>query len=119
MPVTPVRQSLRIFQGSTLQHRWVYQDEAGDPIDLTDYKARLQVRDEWYSTTNHIDATSENGLLIINAPEGTIDLLVSATETEDLDFDSANFDLELIHPDEVTVDKLAYGTVKLVREVTR
>lgn len=119
MPVIPVRETLKIYQGATYQKRWKYVTADGAVIDLTDYTARLQIRDDPEAPETHVDATTENGKMVISAEDGTIDLLVSATETSDLAFETAQYDLELIHPDGVTVDKLALGTVKLVREVTR
>lgn len=119
MPVIPVKDTLKIFQGATFQHRWKYVDSDDNVINITGYSARLQVRERWEASAKLIDATDGNGKLVIVGASGTIDLLLTATETALLDFDSAVFDLELLHSDAVTVDKMAYGPVQLVREITR
>ena len=38
------RYSFVIEQGSTTDFEIIYKDSAGDPIDLTDYQARMQIR---------------------------------------------------------------------------
>lgn len=119
MPVTTVRQTLHMYQGATYQHRWRYLDEDDNVIDLTGYTVRLQVREGTDSDTALIDATTENGLIVTDTINGVIDLIVPAADTTVLDFDCGVFDLELVHPDTITVSKLAYGNVKMTREITR
>ena len=45
MSRTPANYSITVVRGSTWEESFDYTDEAGQPIDLTGYEARMQVRE--------------------------------------------------------------------------
>jgi hypothetical protein len=112
---------LTIEQGATFRHTlFVKQGEGANApaADLTSYTARMQIRTEVNSTTVLIALTTENGRITITPLTGRLDLLISATDTAALAFESGVHDLEIVSSGgEVT--RLVQGKVKLSREVTR
>lgn len=93
------------------------------PKDLTGYKARMHIRKTLTADPPILTLTTENGRITLNASEGRIRVSITAADTADLDFAAAVYDLELIEPglteaDDV-VTRLAYGDVKLSKEITR
>ena len=76
-----------------------YQDASKQPIDLTGYTARLQIRAKVSSTEFALELTEASGLTL-GGPAGTIDIALTPTQTEsDLDgLKSAVYDLELTSP---------------------
>jgi len=122
------RYSFAIEQGATTKFEIQYTDGAGDPIDLTNYSARMHIRETYDSAstilamTNVLDSdgTGLNLNGISNTQplsEGKIGVYISATVTAAFDFSQAVYDLELVNGTEVI--RLIQGTVKLSREVTK
>lgn len=122
--------SFAIEQGSTVDFEIAYKDSNGDPIDLTDYQARMQIRpskgsDTVYLTLSSSFTTDGTGLHMsgsgdLNPPtSGTIGIFIAATTSSLLDFNEAVYDLEIVtgslYP---TVTRLLEGSVKLLKEVT-
>lgn len=110
--------NLTIEQGATFTKTLVWKDSNGDPIDLSGYTARMQIRRTITSCDVLVDATTENGKITLTPEEGKIDIRLEAAETEALDFREAVYDLELQSADGF-VTRLVQGTVELSLEVTR
>lgn len=91
--------------------------EYNEPVDLTGYTARMQIRAKLDDTTVIKELTTENGGIVINNTTKTIQLVISATDTAAFSFNSAVYSLELVVAS--TVIPFAGGTVSLVKEVTR
>ena len=112
---------ISIEQGATFRHTLLVKQGEGDSApaaDLTSYTARMQIRADLAATDPLISLTTENGGLTITALLGKIELLISATATAALVFDSGVYDLELVSAGgEVT--RLVQGKAKLSRGVTR
>jgi hypothetical protein len=120
--------SFTIEQGATTNFQVVYKDANGDPIDLTGYQARMQIRKSLQSAevvcslSSSLD-TDGTGLNLSgsagNLPlsSGSIGIYISAASSSNFDFAAAVYDLELEKNSEVV--RLLQGTVKLDREVTR
>jgi hypothetical protein len=76
MSRTPASHALPVVRGSTWEDEFTYTDEDDADIDLTGYEARMQVRTTagayGTSTTDTLllELTTENGLLVIDTPEG-------------------------------------------------
>ena len=87
------------------------------PVDLTGYTARMHIRATLESTTALVTLTTENAGITLGGAAGTIIPLILATATDDLTFDTAVYDLELISG--TTVTRLLSGNVTLSKEVTR
>jgi len=122
--------SFAIEQGSTVDFEISYKDSNGDPIDLTDYQARMQIRPSKGSETVYLTLSSSladdgtglnmSGSTGLNPPtSGTIGIYISANSSSLLDFNEAAYDLEIVtgsvYP---IVTRLIEGSIKLLPEVT-
>jgi hypothetical protein len=120
--------SFSIEQGATTSFQVVYKDANANPVDLTGYHARMQIRETIASSTvicslsssREADGTGLNlsgstGLLPLAS--GSIGIYISAASSSGFTFDTAVYDLELVSGSEVT--RLLQGTIKLDKEVTR
>ena len=92
--------------------------EYQQPVVLTGYTARMQLRAKIDDTTTIDEYTDVNGKIVIDTSGYTILILVDAVTTAGYTFSSAVYSLELVSPTNV-VTQLAYGTITLVKEVTR
>jgi hypothetical protein len=92
--------------------------EYNEPVNLTGYTARMQLRTKVDSTDTLAEYTTENGKLVINTTDCTISFNVSATETAGYTFTTAVYNLELVSAGGI-ITPLAEGTITLVKEVTR
>ena len=114
--MTPGKVNFLCPQGSTFNRLLTYKiDDV--PINLTGYSSRLQVRETHYSDDIITSLTSGNGITL-GGSAGTIDILISASETTN--FNSGNFvyDLE-IESLNGTVNRLIEGSFIVTPEVTR
>lgn len=92
--------------------------EYNQPVDLTGFTARMQLREKLDSTTPLVELTTENNGIVIDNTNKNISLYVSATATAALTFSTAVYSLELVSAGgEVTT--LINGTITLLKEVTR
>ena len=115
--MTAVTLNIVIEQGITYKQSLIWQDEFGVVIDLTNYTARMQVRNKLESKDPLISITDASGITL-GGVAGTIAILVSSTVTDAIENISGVYDLELIDSaGEVT--RLIEGTVTFVRGVTR
>ena len=120
--------SFTIEQGATVDFEIAYKDSSGNPIDLTGYQARMQLRpspgsDILYLTLSSslkADGTDLNlsGSSGLKPPtSGTIGVYISAVSSSQLSFDLVSYDLELASSNG-TVTRLLEGKVKLSQEIT-
>ncbi len=123
-----------IEQGTTVNFRIDYTDSNGDPIDLTGYQARMQIRNEpggslLYATLSSsigIDGTGLNFMptsasVTLPPSSGSIGVMISAISSSLFSFDKAHYDIELISGSGASqhIIRLLQGKVKLSKEVTR
>ena len=92
--------------------------EYNTPIDLTGFKARMQVRSKVDSSTVIIELTTENNYIVINNVNKTINLAIPATITSGFTFSTTVYSLELVSTGG-QVTPFCDGTITLVKEVTR
>lgn len=86
------------------------------PKDMTDYTARMSIKDRVGGTVL-LDLTTENDRILIDNAAKTITLVFEVEDTEGVDWTTGVYDLEMVSADgEVTA--LLTGKVKLVTEVT-
>lgn len=122
------RYSFVIEQGATLNLELQYKDANGNPIDLTGYTGRMQLRPSVDSSTVYLSLTNNlrpdgtglnfSGSSGTNPPtSGSIAIYISAPSSSALTFDTAVYDLELASGPVVT--RLLEGQIKLSKEVTR
>jgi hypothetical protein len=103
-------------QGTTFQRTLTYTLD-NSPIDLSGYSARLQVREAHYSEDPLINIFSGDGITI-SGSAGTIDILISSTDTSAFPAGTHVYDLEIISPSNI-VDRLIEGNFTVTPEVTR
>lgn len=107
---------IEIEQGATFELVFIYQDEQGNPFDLTGMTARMQLRRTYNSPDALLSLTNANGRIIFDPFIGKITLRVSATDTTPLN-GSGVYDLELI--DGATVNRILEGSFKVCAEATK
>lgn len=91
--------------------------EYNQPMDLTGYTARMQLREKLASTTVLDEYTTANGKLVLDNTLKTIKILVDATTTAAYTFSTAVYSLELVGG--TVVNTLVQGTITLEKEITR
>ena len=117
--------SFVIDQGATFERTVRYTDSSGNPVDLSDYGARMQIRPSATSDQIFLNISSTPGVdgsgLTITAPSGTIGIKISAYSSSLFTFGEANYDLELYSGSGATeyVIRLLEGRVKLNKNTTR
>lgn len=92
--------------------------EYNEPVDITNYTARMQLRAKVDDDTVILELTTENGGINIDSINKTITITITPAQTELLTFTSAVYGLELESPGGV-VTPLAVGVITLSKEVTR
>lgn len=107
---------IEIEQGATFELVFIYQDEAGNPIDLTGMTARMQLRRQYKSTDVLIELTTANSRIIFDPFIGKITLRIAAVDTDNLT-GSGVYDLELING--ATINRILEGGFTICAEVTK
>lgn len=91
--------------------------EYNQPVSLTGYTGRMQIRSSLTSDVVILELTTVNSRIIIDDVNDTITIFISAMDTATLDFKSAVYSLELINGSDVI--PFLTGSVTLEKEVTR
>lgn len=127
------RYNFYIEQGATFKTDLAYKDSSGDPIDLTLYTGRMQIRPTVTSDTVYLTLSSSlngdgTGLNFSgsnnNLPptSGTVGVIIASCTSSDLSWSGeAYYDLELYSGsgDCAYTVRLLEGRVRLSNEVTR
>lgn len=107
-------------QGSTLSRIIYYKDPAKKPILFNGYKARMQVRPNYESSSVILELTTENGRIELGATDGSIALYVDDVTMITIPEGIYVYDLELIAPSaDLFVYKILQGNFAVRSEVTR
>lgn len=104
-------------QGATFGRTITWNDADGDPVNLSGYTARMQVRSIVSSNTVALELTTENGRITLGGALGTITLTVPASAMDDIAGGNYAYDLELVNGSDVT--RLLMGSFTVRAEVTR
>jgi hypothetical protein len=104
--------------GATFFLNVTWEDENGDPIDLTGYDARMQIRKKYSSSTTIMSFTTGAGTITLGGAAGTIAVKGLATVTEDVTDKYGVYDLEMIAPN-TDVYRILKGNVNFDPEATR
>jgi hypothetical protein len=124
--------NLTIEQGTDWRLLFVWKDNAGDSRDLTDYSARLQIRETIDSKLALLSASTDDGTILLGGVDGTVEINFSENLTKAVKINPALFglwqdgkegalfvyDLEIIDSTG-KVRRLLQGAVFFVPEVTR
>ena len=121
-----------IQQGDTVDFTIKYKDASGNPVDLSNYGARMQIRPSadsnvliaHLSSSLAADGTGINmepidpdTLQQLPKSSGSLQVVISAASSSQFNFGVAQYDLE-VHAGNF-VEKIIRGTVSLRKEVTR
>lgn len=110
-------------QGAKYSLDITWRDDQGDPINLTGYTARMQVRESVSAADVLIELTTENGRITLGGAAGTILLEIDADVMAALDTNHLKvtwrYDLELVPADPDDTVRLLRGKFVVLPEVTR
>lgn len=104
-------------QGATFQLPLVWRQANGQPVDLTGWTAKMDVRKTKQSPTVLVELSTENGRITLGGTAGTVELEIPATITAGFEAGAYVYDLDLMN--ESTVYRLIEGSFVVDGEVTR
>jgi hypothetical protein len=112
-----------IEQGTSFRFSITYKDSDGVPLNLTNYCARLiwTTNDGIVSTFSTQNNDYSQYKFTIDGPNGQLLLLFPAESTNDFNFNTAKYDLELQSPNDVyagggkEVVRLLYGIITITK----
>ena len=116
-----------IEQGTSFKISLIYKDADGNPVNLTNWCARLI----WKTNTNATQVFSSDSTdygvykFIIDPIVGKLTLMIPAATTNSFAFNSAKYDLELQSPDDLYggggkyTTRLLFGTVSIVKRFSQ
>jgi len=115
-----------IEQGSSFRLSLTYKDNNNAPIDLTGYCARLIMKtNSGEQKIFNSGETNSEYKFTIDAAQGVFTLLISASATNDYDFNSAKYDLEIQTPQDLYTGggkytlRILYGTVNIIKRFSQ
>ena len=121
------RYDFSIEQGSSFRMNLVYKDDNGNIINLTNWCARLT----WITNKNVTQVFNSTNLdynlykFSIIGSEGKISLLIPSDTTNNFNFNTAKYDLELQSPDDLYVGggkyttRLLYGVININKRFSK
>ena len=104
--------NITVDQGTTFSTTISLTDDNGDPIDLTGYTGRSQMR-KHYTSSN-----SQSFSVSLSNTEGTVALSLTAAQTANLTAGRYVYDVEVVSAANV-VSRIIEGIVTVTPEVTR
>jgi hypothetical protein len=87
------------------------------PVNLTNFTARMQIRQKFESPQPIISLTTQNGRIVIG-PDASFQTNIPSSTTATLPPGKFVYDFEAVSPTGI-VTKLVRGTVSIIPEVTR
>lgn len=117
----------KIEQGSSFKFSLIYKDANGDPVDLTNWCARLI----WKTNTGSTQIFSTENLdysiykFTIDPLNGKLTFLLPSSTTNNFTFNTAKYDLELSSPDELYLGggqytvRILFGTILIVKRFSQ
>jgi len=107
-----------VDQNTTFTFTVEYKDNDGDPIDLTDCSAKMQVRDTKGGSKLAFTLTSPStGGITIDGPNGKLTIKITPTQTNKLFYPKSAYDLMIVDSNG-NKTKLIEGFMTLSRSVT-
>ena len=106
-----------IEQGATFGQTLTLKDEAGSTINLVGFTGAMSLKQTPSSTSAILSLTTSNGRMTINGSAGTVALLISATDTANLEPLDGVYDLEITSGAAV-VSRIIEGTFSIRRNIT-
>lgn len=113
-----IKYDFEIEQGADFSLAFRRKGDDGDPIPLTGFTARMQVRANVASNTVLLELTTENERLVIDENDGRVTIALDAETTAAVNWRRGVYDLELVSPGG-SVTRLVEGAITVSKEVTR
>ena len=112
--------NLTIEQGAAFSRIVIYRDSNGDPVDLSGYTAKMQIRKTKEGSTVILELSTSDGRLTLGGALGTITIALTTADTDSLDFVWGRYDLELYPGGDTTqAIRLLEGKINLSKQVTQ
>jgi DUF4097 and DUF4098 domain-containing protein YvlB len=114
-----------IEQGTSFTLSLVYKNSDDNPVNLTGWCARLIWKTNTGISTFTTETTNSNYRFELDEPNGKIILQFPASVTNDFDFGTARYDLELQSPDDLYTSggkfttRILYGTITLIKRFSQ
>lgn len=116
----PIKEDFVIVQGADFDDAIAYLDEDDQPVDLTGWSARMQLRSSQPDETVILELQTADSTILLGGTNGVIQFNLTGAQTAVLDFDRAVYDLFLYGPAAgEPAQKPLEGIVILDRSVTR
>ncbi|MEB3209538.1 MAG: hypothetical protein VKK63_11585 [Synechococcus sp.] len=112
----PVQADLCLPQGATWDTKFLW-SSGGNPVDLTGYAARMQLRTTTEAASPTVSLSTVGGTMTVNA-SGEIQLAYPAISSSAITAATYLYDLELENP-AGNVRRLVEGRAVVSREITR
>jgi hypothetical protein len=109
--------NITMDQGAQWTLTVVYEDSNGNPIDLTGYTARMQLRKKFDSTTAVLTLATGGQGIVITPLTGTLELTATTAQMLAIEGGIYVYDLELTNAGVVT--RLMMGSATVRSEVTK
>lgn len=110
-----------IDKGATFSLTVTYKDAAGDPVNLTGWTARMQIRETPSSASTLLTSTGGSPTIAIsntNFATGVISITISAANTANIAVPVAYYDIE-VESGAGLVRRVLQGRLAISPEVTR
>jgi hypothetical protein len=117
-----------IEQGTSFKISWIYKDQNGTPINLTNWCARLIWKTNLNATQSFHSENNDYSVykFTIDDLNGKLTLLIPAATTNSFLFNTAKYDLELQSPDDLYangggkyITRILFGTVSIVKRFSQ
>lgn len=108
---------IKIEQGSTFTLTVNAKNSDGTAKNLNGYSAKMQVRPSAESIATYVDASTTNGMIAINGPQGQVTVTITGPVTELYAWDNGVYDLKVINDTDII--RLVHGAASLSKQVTR
>lgn len=114
-----------IEQGSSFSLSLVYKNGSGNPVDLTGWCARLTWKNSSGVETFSTETVNPQYRFDIDEPNGKLIIQFPASVTNNFNFSTAKYDLELQSPDDLYsgggkyTTRILYGTVTLIKRFSQ
>jgi len=118
VPPYCVENWIEMKRGDTLQFDALWAQGNGDPVDLTGYTAKMQVRPQTENGAPVLDLSTGGSGITLGGASGTILVTAPAATTRAIAPGEYVYDLELTSPTGV-VTTIVAGTFTLFADVTR
>ena len=109
---------LYLEQGTYHDVLMTYFDAADDPIDLTGYEAKLQIRKRKTSPDVVLELSTDNGGIILGSGDGTVRIVFTDEQTAALPHMSGFYDIKLTPPSG-QAERFLQGDVEVSQAVTQ